>query len=185
MRVTDLAHWPLTINIPPMLHLYNISPPCQTAVSPLFMTITSWGTMCLFHYGRYDGTAYTCTAFLQHGEHRRTHRNYAFLFSLAGLPVLIGNVIIAPWGAGAAHTTGKKVIGIIHYQLHCNPPYRNQTHVPSLAFFFRPSVPPNLPRKDSSFFILAISGFPDLVGVPDIAYFNSHSRPVTETLLGK
>lgn len=43
------------------------------------------------------------------------------------------------------------------------------THSPSLVFFFLASVPPNLPRKDSSFFILGARGVGDRGGAEDIS----------------
>lgn len=46
-------------------------------------------------------------------------------------------------------------------------------HLPSLDFFFRARVPPNFPRKDSSFFIFADCGVADVVAVPDIFQYVS------------
>lgn len=42
-------------------------------------------------------------------------------------------------------------------------------HSPSLVFFFLASVPPNLPKKDSSFFILGARGVGDRGGAEDIS----------------
>lgn len=73
--------------------------------------------------------------------------------------LIVHHVIAAPW-TETQHRGANS--GLFFSQIYHN----NETqHSPSFAFFFRARVPPNFPRKDSSFFILAdcvVAEVPDI-----------------------
>lgn len=73
---------------------------------------------------------------------------------LQGNILVVHHVIAAPWTE-------------TFHEISCFRSIRstNMSYIPSLDFFLLDRVPPNFPRKDSSFFIFAVA---DVLAVPDI-----------------
>lgn len=78
---------------------------------------------------------------------------------------------VQPGRGGRAHWSRRRGQGADSQGTSLAPGWRQEDtgeHSPSLVLFFLASVPPNLPRKDSSFFILGALGVGDRGGAEDI-----------------
>lgn len=95
-----------------------------------------------------------------------------------GESIIIGyHVIAAPW------TETHKRWNFTGVTLTLKTKKQTLTCLPSLDFFFLTRVPPNFPRKDSSFFIFVDGRVAFAVGLPDIFQCVSFLFCVTAALL--